>query len=98
MFQLLGFKSDKGYQRTSILIESHLEEQYIRIENYFPSLTIQVYDWMRDPYSESAGHPENFTLKEELWAAVCSYTQDKIYILISGRVQDFCERRVSYYS
>lgn len=40
-------------------------ELYIRIENYFPSLSIQVYDWVWDPYSKSAGHPENLTLKEE---------------------------------
>ena len=28
-------------------------------------LPTQVYDWVWDPYSESAGHPVNLTLKEE---------------------------------
>ena len=45
--------------------ESHLEELHIRIGNYFPSLSKQVYDWVWDLYSESASHPENLTLKEE---------------------------------
>ena len=66
MFSLpLGLKSKEVYQRTSSLIEFHLEELYIRIENHFPSLLTQVYDWVRDPYAESAGHPECLTLKNE---------------------------------
>ena len=66
MFPLLhGLKSEEGYQKISSLIESHLEELCIRIGNYFPSLSTQVYDWVRDPYSEFCGHPENLTLKEE---------------------------------
>ena len=66
MFPLiLGLNSEYGYQRPSNLIESHLEELYIRIENYFPSLSTKVYDWVWDPYSESAGCPKNLTLKEE---------------------------------
>ena len=66
MFQLLlELKSEEGCQQISGLIETHLEDLWIRIEHYFPSLSTQVYDWVRDPYSESSGHPENLTLKEE---------------------------------
>ena len=63
--RFLKSKSGDGCKKTSCLIESHLEELYIRIENYFPSLSTQAYDWIRDPFSESACHPENLTLKEE---------------------------------
>ena len=63
--RFLKRKSGDGYKKTSSLIESHLEELYIRIENYFPSLSTQAYAWVRDLFSESACHPENLTLKEE---------------------------------
>ena len=39
---LQEFKREEGCQRTSSLIESHLGELYVRIENYFPSLSTQV--------------------------------------------------------
>ena len=66
MFSLLhGLKSEEGYQKISSLIESHPKELFIRIGNYFLSLSTKAYDWVRDPYSESCSHPENLTLKEE---------------------------------
>ena len=56
--QLVGLKSEEGYQQIPILIETHLEELWIRIGHYFPFLSTQVYDWMRDLYSKSSDHPE----------------------------------------
>ena len=61
--QLVGLKSEEGYQQISSLIETHLEEVWIRIKHYFSSLSTQVYDWVRDPYSEFSGHSENLTLR-----------------------------------
>ncbi|XP_021941809.1 zinc finger BED domain-containing protein 5-like isoform X2 [Zootermopsis nevadensis] len=76
MFQsLVGLKSKEGYQQISSLIETHLEELLIKIENYFPSLSTQVYDWVRDPYSESSAHPENLTLREE--EELCGLQSDR---------------------
>ena len=45
MFQLLvGLQTEEGYEQISSLIETHLEELWIRIGHYFPSLSTQVYD------------------------------------------------------
>ena len=74
--RFLKSRSGEGCKKTSSLIESHLEELYIRIEKYFPSLSTQAYDWIRDLFSESACHPENLTLKEkeELCELQCDRT------------------------
>ena len=64
---LLELKSEEGYEKSisdKSISKSYLGEMHIRIENYFPSLLTQVYDWVQNPYSESASHPENVTLKE----------------------------------
>ena len=70
--RFLKRKSGDGYKKTSSLIESHLMKLYIRIENYFPSLSTQAYDWVRDPFSESACHPENLTFKRRGRTLSCS--------------------------
>ncbi|XP_072909831.1 zinc finger BED domain-containing protein 5-like isoform X6 [Hemitrygon akajei] len=62
---LLGLESVEGYQKVSSLIEHHLEELQKKIGHYFSSLSTEVYDWMRDPFCESAAQPENLTLREE---------------------------------
>ena len=69
-------KSEQGYQKTSNLIESNLEELNITIENNFLSLSTQVYDCVQNPYSESAGLPVNLTLQgeEELCELQCDRT------------------------
>ena len=63
--QLQGLKSEDGYQQISSLIQKHLEELQIKIEHYFPSLSIQEFDWVRDPFSECSTHPNNLNLREE---------------------------------
>jgi hypothetical protein len=62
---LLEHESDEGCQQLSGLIENHLEELQNKIEQYFPSLSTQVYDWVRDPVSEFSAQPENLTLSKE---------------------------------
>jgi hypothetical protein len=61
---LLGLESEEGYQQASSHIESHLEELQNKIEQYFPSLSTQVYDWVRHPFSETSAQPEILTLSE----------------------------------
>jgi hypothetical protein len=62
---LLGLESKQGYQQVSSLIENHLEELQKKIKHSFSSLSTQVYDWLRNPYSDSSAQPENLTLREE---------------------------------
>jgi hypothetical protein len=72
---LLGLESEEGYQQVSSLIENHLEELWNKIKHYFPSLSTQVYDWVRNPYSESSAQPENMTLREE--EELCELQSDR---------------------
>ncbi|OUC43780.1 hypothetical protein D917_09527, partial [Trichinella nativa] len=52
MFQpLSGLKSSEGYEKTTSLNSTHLENLLVKLEDYFPSLSIEEYDWVRDPYS-----------------------------------------------
>jgi hypothetical protein len=44
---LLGLESEEGYQQVLSLIENHLED--CRTKYYFPSLSTQVYDWLKNP-------------------------------------------------
>lgn len=62
---LLGLESEEGYQQISSLTENHPEEQRNKIKPHFPSLSTQVYDWVRNPYSESSAQAENLTLRED---------------------------------
>ncbi len=52
MFELLaGLKSENGYQQISSFIVSHLEELSKKINYYFPSLSTELYDWVKNPFS-----------------------------------------------
>jgi hypothetical protein len=64
----MGLESEEGYQQVSHLIENHLEELRNKVKHYFPSLSTQMYNWVRNSYSESSVLTENMTLrkKEEL--------------------------------
>jgi hypothetical protein len=62
---LLGLESEEGYQQVSSLIGSHLEELQNKIEQYFPSLSAQMCDWVRDRLYESSAEPENLSLRKE---------------------------------
>jgi hypothetical protein len=58
---VLGLQSEEGYQHALSLIQNHPEELQNTIKHYFPSLSTQVHDWVRNPYSESSAQPENLT-------------------------------------
>jgi hypothetical protein len=50
--QQLGLESEEGYQQVYSFIENQLEELQNKIKHYFPSLSTQVYDGLRNPCSE----------------------------------------------
>jgi hemerythrin-like domain-containing protein len=55
--ELLGLESEEGYQQVSSLVENLLEELRNKIKHYFPSLSTEVYNWMRN--SNLSAQPEN---------------------------------------
>jgi hypothetical protein len=71
----LGLESEEGYQQISSLVENHLEELRNKIKHYFHFLSTQLYDWVRNPYSESSAEPENLTLREE--EELCELQSDR---------------------
>ncbi|KRX52137.1 hypothetical protein T09_10449 [Trichinella sp. T9] len=47
MFQpLSGLKSSEGYEKTTSLNSTHLENLLVKLEDYFPFLSIEEYDWL----------------------------------------------------
>jgi hypothetical protein len=62
---LLWLEDEEECQQVSSLNGNHLEELRKKTKHYFPSLSTQVYDWVRFPYSELSAQPENFVLREE---------------------------------
>jgi hypothetical protein len=54
---LLWLENEEGYRQVSSLISNHPEELQNKIKHYFPSLSTQVYEWMRNPHSESSAQP-----------------------------------------
>jgi hypothetical protein len=69
--------------------------------NIFPSVSTQVYDWERNPYSESSAQAENLTLREgeELGELQSNRTLKMRFIELSlNKFLDFCERNVSCHS
>ena len=47
------------------LILDHLTSLQGRIDHYFPTLSIEDYDWVRDPFLEILSREGIFTLREE---------------------------------
>lgn len=71
---------------------NHLEKLLNKTEHFSPTLSTQVYDWLRNPYPDSSVQPKNWGGKT-LWIAVWSCTHDDIYWPIPGQVLDLCERQ-----
>lgn len=76
MFELLsGLKSKDGYQQISRVILPHLEKLLIKMDHYFPSLSIELYDWVRNPFSYTSVNIHDLTLKEE--QELCDLQSDR---------------------
>jgi hypothetical protein len=50
--------------KSRVLLKTTLKNCGTKFKHNFPSLSTQVYEWMRSPYSESSAQPENLTLGE----------------------------------
>ena len=47
------------------LILNHLDTLLINLDKYFPSISVDQYDWVRRPFVEFEPSEEQFTLTEE---------------------------------
>ena len=54
------------------LILNHLDTLLINLDKYFPSISVDQYDWVRRPFVEFEPSEEQFTLTEEELASVSS--------------------------
>ncbi|XP_029645320.1 zinc finger BED domain-containing protein 5-like [Octopus sinensis] len=63
MFQSV-FK--RNCQETSLLILNHLHTLLTNLDKYFPPISVDQYDWIRNPFVEFEPFEEQFSLTEEL--------------------------------
>ncbi|KAI5151316.1 hypothetical protein ENBRE01_2051 [Enteropsectra breve] len=61
------FPSLKGadYEEMAPIIINHLELLKEKLDKYFPSLEIESYDWIRNPFNANDNSRYNFSLSEE---------------------------------
>ena len=65
MFPLL-LQTQTGYENVIPLITSHLGSLSEKLDKYFPSLSSNTYDWVRNPFTEFSPSTENLlSLQEE---------------------------------
>jgi hypothetical protein len=65
MFPLL-FQSQTDYTEVILLIISHLESLTENLDQYFPSLSSEMYNWVRNPFAEFSPNSQNLlSLQEE---------------------------------
>ena len=55
----------RNCQEIAPLILNHLDSLLTSLDKYFPSLSVDQYDWIRNPYVEFESSEEQFTLREE---------------------------------
>nr|XP_006124427.1 creatine kinase S-type, mitochondrial [Pelodiscus sinensis] len=54
--QLIDFQSQTDYKEAIPLITSHLESLTEKLDQYFPSLSSEIYDYVRNPFVEFSQH------------------------------------------
>ena len=52
-------------QEIKLLILNHLNTLLTKLDKYFPSISVDQYDWIRNPFVEFEPSEEQFTLTEE---------------------------------
>jgi hypothetical protein len=63
---LLQVQSQTDYKESIPLIISHLESLTENLVQYFPSLSSEMYDWVRNPFVEFSPNSKNLlSLQEE---------------------------------
>ena len=56
----------KELSRNALPIFNHLDTLLTNLNKYFPSISVDQYDWVRNPFVEFEASEEQFTLTEEL--------------------------------
>lgn len=63
---LLQVQTQTDYQKVIPLITSHLRSLAEKLDKYFPSLSSDMYDWVRNPFIELSSNSQNLlSLQEE---------------------------------
>ncbi len=63
---LLQVQAQTKYEKVIPLITSHLESLLEKLQKYFPSLSSDMYNWMRNPFTEFSVNTESLlSLQEE---------------------------------
>ena len=60
----------RNCQEIRLLILNHLDTLLTNLDKYFPSISVDQYDWIRNPFVEFEPSEEQFTLTEEELASV----------------------------
>ncbi|XP_014782252.1 zinc finger BED domain-containing protein 5 [Octopus bimaculoides] len=60
----------RNCQEIALLILNHLHTLLTNLDKYFPSISVDLYDWIRNPFVEFEPFEEQFTLTEEELANV----------------------------
>ena len=63
-FANVSQRCTKNHQETLPLIVTHLDALLDSLKKYFPSKSVDQFDWVRNPFVEPC--QEQFTLKEKL--------------------------------
>jgi hypothetical protein len=73
---LLQVQSQTDYKEVIPLIISYLESLSENLEQYFPSLSSEMYDWVRNPFVEFSPNSQNLRglQEEELTELQCDRT------------------------
>lgn len=75
--RLHQIQTDVDYEELLVLISSHLKSLTENLDKYFPSLSIEAYDWVRNPFSElpqASNNTMSLQEEEELTGLHCDRT------------------------
>jgi hypothetical protein len=62
--EMFPLTADTDPEITSCLILEHLSVLEDKLQQYFPSLNVNEYDWVRDPFAVTAADTTHLSLKE----------------------------------
>ncbi len=60
----------------NVLIFEHLNNLLSNIDDYFPSISIEKYDWIRNPFSEKSKNNYDLNMDEEIELSTLAFNRD----------------------